>query len=159
MTFDDIIIKTKGFMANQEIFNEEQAHDVKTSLDIMIEDIEKMMAEEEVSDDEEKFDDVINGVFEVSEVLLEAPLTNDLVEFVSTYSELLFNWNANTFDDVAFRHMAIYMSRLAETRNALLRNTDIIKDVEERMKDLGGWSPPAYEISKAYFEKLLEENE
>lgn len=156
MQFNEIVSLLEGFMESQDIFSDAVFKKILRACDVMTTDINNMMEDKEVFTDKIKFDEVIEGTLEVSNAVLKAAFGNNFSEFITAYSELLFNWNSNTFKDRVFEQLSLYMSRMAEVRNSMVASTLTLKNVEERMKDLYSWSPPAYEISKVYFEKLLE---
>lgn len=159
MKFEEITQYLKDFFKEPTIFDEEQTDSIKEAIDIMVCDVESMIDDEEVESSEEKLFDVLNTTLLISNAVLENSISDEFCKFVKVFSELSFNWNSNTYQDEIIRQLSMYMSRMMDTRNVMLKSIKINKEVDERMRDLSGWAPPAYEISEAYLEQLLEENE
>lgn len=158
MKFNEITAYIKEFFDKPSIFSEAQETKIKNAISVMINDVESMINDEQIETTEEKFKEVLDTVLLISNSVLENAISNELSKFVTVLSELTYNWNANTYKDEVLKQLAMHISRTVETRNLLLSNTAIMKDVEERMRDLSGWTPPAYEIATSYLEKLLEES-
>lgn len=159
MKFNEITVCIKEFFDTPSIFNGDQEKRIKSALDIMIGDVENMINDEQIETSKEKFEEVLDTVLLISNSVLENAISNEFSKFVTVLSELTYNWNANTYKDEVLKQLTMHISRTVETRNLILSNTVVMKDIEERMRDLSGWTPPAYEIATAYLEKLLEENE
>lgn len=157
----DIIEKNIGeFLSNQKMFNEEQAKLIQKGIDIIFEDFKTLVdGNKEIEQNKNRVTSVISCVLCVSSYVLDAPINKDFSNFVVAFSELVFNWNSNSYKDELLRQIPLFMNRFIEVRNTMTTTTTIIKDVDQRMRDLNSWTPPAYEISIDYFEKLLKENE
>jgi hypothetical protein len=70
---------------------------------------------------------------------------------------LIYNWNKNVLEDRDIELLCIFSGNIIDLRNNMLNTIDVMKDVYGHYKDLAGWMPPAFDISKAYLEKLLGE--
>jgi hypothetical protein len=95
----------------------------------------------------------------LSEIILNFPINDNLAELTNKYAELLFNWNSNIAKEKRFEILSIYMSRISELRNEMVNSINTMKIINDRYKDLAAWTPPVFEISKAYFEELLKKHE
>lgn len=159
MKFEEIVENLNCFLENPVIFNEEQLKKIQTSVKVMLGDFDLMMKGENVEQTNEKIVGVVDATLMTSGVVLECPLSDAFSTFITSYSELVFNWNGNLYKDELLRQLPLYMGRIIETRNEINKSVLIVKDIDERMRDLAAWCPPAYEVATDYFEKLLEENE
>lgn len=146
--------------SNQNILNEDLVKDLKKCSNKMFEDLEELIKHSKLADlssNDSTF--VKNHIFNLAELLLEVPLTTAFCNFVNALAELTYNWNRNTFKDQQTNIICLYISRVSEVRNIVIETTEIVKNAEHRMMDLSNWSPPAFDISGAYFEKLLSLND
>lgn len=146
--------------SNQNILNEDLVRDLKRCSNQIFEDLEELIKYNKLahlSINDLTF--IKNQIFNIAELLLEAPLSSDFCNFVSALAELIYNWNNNTFRDQQTNIICLYIGRISEVRNIVLETTKVVKNAEHRMRDLSNWSPPAFDISGAYFEKLLNLNE
>jgi len=92
----------------------------------------------------------------ISTKVLNEGISDGLCAFVKAFCNLLYNWNNNVLEDKDIELLCIFSGKIIDLRNNMLNTVDVMKDVHEHYKDLGGWMPPAFDISKAYLEKLLE---
>lgn len=159
MKFEDIEHCVDEFFAVPLNVNEDELKDIQNAYQIMSDDIKEMIAGKKVEQNEKKIVSVIDSMLTISKHVLNAPINEVFANFVTAYSELAYNWNNNLYQDELLRQLPIYMGRIIESRDAMVKMTKIIKEIDERMRDLSTWSPPAYEIATDYFEKLLKENE
>lgn len=136
---------------NSNIINEETRCKIASTVDMMVKNF----------NGEEKTDkNLIQEItLTLSEILLKAPISDDLSELANKYAEFLFNWNNNIGKEKHFEILSIYMSRISELRNNIIGSIMAIKVINDRYKDLAGWTPPVFEIAKAYFEQLLKKHE
>ena len=93
----------------------------------------------------------------ISTKVLNEGISNDFCVFVKAFCNLLYNWNNNVLENKDIELLCIFNGKIIDIRNNMLKTIDVMKDVYEHYKDLAGWMPPAFDISKAYLEKLLEE--
>jgi len=158
MKFEDIVSKIKGYLENPpypKILNDEESETLKKAFKIMTDDISGLIGGENVEQNNNKFSIVIGSLLLLSSKVLEGPISDDFASFMNFYSEISFNWNKYTHKDSVIRSLSLHISRLSETRTALIKSINLMKELDQRLMVLQNWSPPAYEISKAYFEKLL----
>jgi hypothetical protein len=162
MKFEEIVRNVKDYLEAPpypEILNSEESEILRKSFKIMTDDISGLIGGENVEQNNNKFSSIISSLLLLSSKVLEGPMPDEFVSFVVFYSEVSFNWNKYTHKDPVIRSLSLYISRLSETRTAMVKCINLMKELDQRLMVLQNWSPPAYEISKAYFEKLLEINE
>jgi hypothetical protein len=159
MKLDDLTQEIETFLKDPVIISESDVNSLSYGLWIMKSDFKKLLQEEEVKHNEDRFVKVLNCLLTVSAYVLDAPMHNRFVTFAMAYSEMIFNWNANMQKDEVLRQLCLYVSRTCEVRNDIVTTVNVLKDVDDRLRELSSWTPPSYEIATEYFEKLLEENE
>jgi hypothetical protein len=159
MEFSEIKKYIDEFVEDQATFSIEQCETIRRCFKLVSDDIHKMIDGENIEQNKNAYDEVLNTILMVSSLILNGPIDNSFSKFITSFSELIYNWNENLWKDKVLKHICLYMSRNAELRNTILETVTVIKDMEDRMRDLSSWSPPAYEVSKEYFELLLKEND
>jgi hypothetical protein len=92
----------------------------------------------------------------ISTKVLNEGISDGLYAFVKAFCNLLYNWNNNVLEDKDIELLCIFSGKIVDLRNDMLNTIDVMKDVYGHYMDLRGWMPPAFDISKAYLEKLLE---
>ena len=146
------------FIDEPLILNESEVKKFNSAYKIITDDIQGMIDGKEIEQNVKRVAEVMDIVLMISSKVLDAPLTDKFCLFVSSFSEMIFNWNNNIYQDELLRQIPLYMSRIVETRHAMIKTTKVMKDIDERIRILSSWHPPAYEIAIDYFEKLLKEN-
>jgi len=159
MKFNEIKKQIDEFVKDQKIFPAEQCEKITECFKLISFDIHRMIDGENIEQNKNTYHEVLNTMLMVSSSVLNAPIDKSFSKFITSFSELIYNWNANIWKDEVFHQICLYMSRTVELRNTMLETVNIIKDVEDRMRDLSSWSPPAYEVAKEYFDQLLKEND
>lgn len=159
MKLDDLTQEIEAFLKEPIIISESDVNSLSYGLWIMTSDFKKLIDEKEVKKDEDRFTKLLNCLLVVGANVLVSPMHDRFVIFATAYSEMVFNWNANTHQDEVLRQLCLYISRVCEVRGDLITATNVLKDVDDRLRELSSWTPPSYEIATEYFEKLLEENE
>jgi len=160
MKIADIEKKINIFLNDPKIFNEDQVDMIQKGVGIVFEDVQLLVdGNKKIEQNIKRVAPVMDCVLAVSSAVLEAPINKEFSDFIHAFSEFVFNWNSNTYKDELLRQIPLFMNRFIEARNVMLTTTTVIKDVDQRMRDLSSWNPPAYEIATDYFEKLLKENE
>lgn len=162
MKFEDIVKKVECYLENpnpmQMLPDNEMGH-LNDTFKMMTHDISELIGGKELEHNNDKFSKVMGAMLILSTHLLEGPLNDDFGSFVVFYSEIAFNWNKFTANDPVIKNLALHISRLSETRTAMVKCINAIKQIDRRLSVLSSWSPPSYDISKAYFEELLKQNE
>lgn len=150
-----------SFLKRDELmFNLEQKQNISRAFAVTIEDIYSLMdKDKELVMDPERFSSVLLSMSLLSDVTLRAPISDNYSIFVAAYSELMYNWNQNTYKDPIMNSMAMMLSRIIESRDLFVRTTSIIKESSATLLEVANWSPPSYEVAKTYLENLLEQNE
>lgn len=162
MKFSDIRKRIKAFLVDQDgptILNEDEVKILNDCFQLISDDVHRLIDGDELEQNDTKFSSVLSSLLLVSGKILEGPISDSFGIFAAMFSELVYNWNNNSMKDEVLRQLCMYISRTSESRTSMVRAVNTMKDVDNRMKVLQGWTPPAYDISKAYFEELLNENE
>lgn len=162
MKFNDIVLKIESYLRKESrviVLNDDQYEMLRNAFKIITTDISRMMNGEELEQNNDKFTNILDSVILLSDKILSGPICDDFGTFVAMYAEVVYNWNDYTVKDSVIRQLCLHISRLSETRTAMVKCIHAMKDVDNRIKTLSGWTPPAFEISKSYLEALLEKNE
>jgi hypothetical protein len=159
MNFATIKKIKESFLKDNKIFNDSENEIISTCFETISHDIHQLIDGENVEQNTNKFNQILDCLLCISSKTLNAPISDKSSEFSSAFSELVFNWNENIQKDEVIKQICLFISRISEMRDIIISSIKVLKDVDNRMRDLSTWSPPAYEISKEYFEKLLENNE
>lgn len=162
MKFEEIVKKIESYLENPnpvDIMNEKEKEHITDTFKMMTQDISEMIGGKELEHNNDKFSKVMGAILILSSHELERPIDDNFAAFLLNYSEIAFNWNKFTVNDPVIKNLSLHISRLSETRTAMVNCINTIKQMDQRLIVLSNWSPPAYEISKTYFEELLKENE
>ena len=159
MKFTELKMEIESFLNDPVIIRGKEVDSLKQGMETMTDDFHRLIDGENLEQNNDKFNILLNCLLCISSHVLASPLHDRFIAFSLAYSEMVYNWNANLQKDEVLRQLCTYISRFSEIRNDLIITTNVLKDVDDRLRDLSSWSPPSYEIAKEYFEKLLEENE
>ena len=159
MKYTELKKEVESFLKEPVILKKGEPEFLLRGLHIISDDFGKLIAGKKLEQNNERFNVLLNCLLCISAHILESPMHDRFVSVALAYSELIFNWNSNVQKDEVLRQLCLYISRTCEIRNDLIITTNVLKDVDDRLRELSSWSPPSYEIAKEYFEKLLEENE
>lgn len=159
MKFAEIKKHVENFLENPIGFNETEVNVIRDSFNQINEDIHKLVDGEKLEHNTDIFNKMLSSLLLIGNKTLHAPLNDLFCAMAVSYSEAMYNWNANTFKDDVIKQQCMFISRLIELRNLMVKTTDVVKYFEDRMRLLANWSPPAYEIANEYLLDLLEKNE
>jgi len=156
MNIKGIRTDTSRFLSSPAIITKKEASVLGKMIDVMLKDIEILDKGRKINPHKQKIKDAIDVSLMLSNYVLESPLHPKFRPFVKIYSELLYNWNNNTFNDLLIKQLSLYMSRTIDTVNTINGSIKKVKEANDKMKDLAGWFPPSYEINKTYLNQLLD---
>lgn len=159
MEFKEIQEIVESYLKKPKMLSELDADMVKGCFKLLSDDINELINNKQLEQNANKFDVVLNGLLMISQKILEGPIDKEFLQFSTAFTQLIYNWNANVQHDEVLRQLCLYVIRTFDIRNNVIETTRVLKDLDERMRDLSSWSPPSYEIATEYFEALLEENE
>ena len=159
MEFKEIQEVVSSYLKKPKMLSDRDVDMLKGCFKLLSDDINELINNVQLEQNTNKFNVVLNALLMISQKVLEGPIDDKFLEFSTAFTELVYNWNANVQRDEVLRQLSLYVSRTFDIRNNVIETTRVLKDLDERMRDLSSWSPPSYEIAKEYFEALLEENE
>jgi hypothetical protein len=159
MEFKEIQESINTYLKQPKMLSNSEVDIVKGCFKLLSDDINELINNVHLEQNTNKFNVVLNALLMISHKVLEGQIDNDFLEFSTAFTELIYNWNANVQQDEVLRQLSLYVSRTFDIRKNVIETTRVLKDLDERMRDLSSWSPPSYEIATEYFEALLEENE
>lgn len=132
---------------------------VKDSINIMIEDMDKLADGKEPEVDEKRVDDVREGLSCITSQLLNKKISDWFIEFLETYVLLMSNWNSNTIKDETLKQKIQLVSNQLEFQG---NAKDMIKMMDSIRKDFKRTmerEKPALSLAKHYLKLLKEEND
>jgi hypothetical protein len=96
-----------------------------------------------------------SNLFVLIRKLLNDSLTQQVTDFISIFSQLVFNWNKNISKLNEVELLARLVHRYAESVAQIKTTISVMKKANSAYQDLKAWMPPAFDISKEYLEELL----
>jgi len=99
-------------------------------------------------------EECINHLMYVS---LESKMTNMLAEFVNNYIFVVFNWNTNVWKNNNFNNKIQYLQRFVDGRLNLDEAVDVLNKLSLKLGRYKEWLPPAFELSRHYYNLLKED--
>jgi len=148
---EELIDQNKNKINDDHLLNK-----LKLSVRTMIEDIALLSEGKEKLADHVLIEEVI---IYLADLLLNVSINELFCKLINKYTELTYNWNQNCCQNKMVKVVCLLMSRLEETRTSMLVSIESMKAINERQKDLAGWTPPIFELAKEYLDQLLIENE
>ena len=133
----------------------ERIHMIKEATELMKKNIDTLSKDEEVEEIN------IELVKKCMQILLHSVLNNPISEhtrtFVKEYSILSYNWNNNLSKDEMIYSLSEALGRMIDNHFTILEATESLKQIVSYFSDLKQWLPPAFDISKHYFNASQEE--
>lgn len=160
MTFEetrDII--DKFLSGSQNIIVDSKKVFLAGSVDIIYEDLEKLSEGKEFDKNLTIFQGIVDSVLDLSDLALVAPIHNEFAKFLLAFSELVFNWNNNTYNDKTINILTKFISNIANSRNVMCETIESMKNVIDELEVMRSWSPASFDIALAYVDEQLKENE
>lgn len=133
-----------------------ETNEITHCINIIVKDIELLQKEDDVDLSRITESDTIQKcILDLGEVVLDSPINDNFCSFISSFSELVFNWNNNTRRDTTIKIVSLYINRLAESYTILKNSSVIIKNTVDTIRTLKNWMPPAFDVSEKYFDEML----
>lgn len=129
------------------------------SLDLMWNHIHILERDEIIEDFDPKItprtiEECINHLMNVS---TEVKMDNQFRQFIERYIFIVHNWNNNVWKNNNFNHKIQYLQRFIENRLNLDETVDVLNKLSKKLGRHKEWLPPAFELSKHYYNLLKEE--
>ena len=159
MTFEETQRTIKEFMeSNQNIMNEDQCKSLNEILKIIYKDLKSLNENGKFESSNVIFRDVLDAIVGTSQIVLTSPLSNKFSTFILAFSELVFNWNNNTYKDSTISVLVTFLTNMINSRNDTIKAVEIMKNVKDRIDVMASWSPAAFDIAIAYVDEQLKIN-
>ncbi|RLF63133.1 MAG: hypothetical protein DRN30_06995 [Thermoplasmata archaeon] len=132
---------------------------VKMSIQVMFEDLDRASNGVPVSVTDDKIKLIHDGVRLMLNVVMNAKLNDYIRNLAYMYATFAKNWcqNVKYNDDIISYANAI---ELLVTQNAtILDAIDMMRMFLNKYRRVIEYSPPAFEVSKHFLEKMIENNE
>jgi len=159
MTFEETQRTIKEFMeSNQNIMNEDQCKSLNEILKIIYKDLKSLNENGKFESSNVIFRDVLDAIVGTSQIVLTSPLSNKFSTFILAFSELVFNWNNNTYKDSTISVLVTFLTNMINSRNDTIKAVEIMKNVKDKIDVMASWSPAAFDIAIAYVDEQLKIN-
>lgn len=160
MTFEETrIIIDEFFEKGQNFLTESRKIFLAGSVNIIYEDLEKLSKGENFDSNPTVFQGILDSILDVSNLALDAPMHRKFADFLLAFSELVYNWNNNTYKDKTVHTLTKFISSTANSRNIMYEAIQNMKNVVDDLQVVKSWSPPSFDIALAYVDEQLKENE
>ena len=161
MTFEETQKTIQEYLeSNQNIINEEQCESLSEILEIIYSDIKALNETGKFEDNITLvFREVLDAVVGISQIVLTGPLSDDFSIFILAFSELIFNWNNNTYKDSTVSVLVRFMTSTINSRNDMSQAIRSMKIAQDRIQVMSSWSPASFDIALAYVDEQLKINE
>jgi len=157
MELKEAIENTKHFLENSNELHSDELEAIWAGFNFLRFHIYSMAKSKPVKIDEISI--VKECLHIISNHLLVEGVSNNFALFAISFADIAYNWNNNFKKDTDIKLICNYIYLTCSMRDALRHGLVVSKMVYEHYKDVSGWMPPAFDINKAYLEKLLSNNE
>ena len=147
------IVKTIKTFLNEN----EDWEGVKKNVDDILASIELLQEEKEVENIHEIIKESRQLLKDQMTNILDAPLSKEYIGFVIAYCKLVYNFNLNTLDDPDVALFCKYINKTMELIEFSKIVIDIEKDANIKLNEWKGFNPPAFSLSKALLEEVLND--
>ena len=160
MTFEETQKTIREFIeSNQNIINEDQCKSLNEILEIIYEDIKSLTETGESAKITLDFKELLDAIVGIAQIVLASPLNDGFSAFILAFSELIFNWNNNTYKDSTISVLVKFMTNTINSRNDMLQIIEHMKIAGDRLQVMSSWSPAAFDIAIAHVDEQLKINE
>lgn len=88
-------------------------------------------------------------------VLLDRTLSSNLIQFIVAFSQFAFNWNKNTAKLESIDLLARFIYQHVASVEQIKSTITTLRKATTAYQDLRNWMPPAFDVSKNYFDNLI----
>jgi len=160
MTFEETKRIIREFIeSNQNIISEDRCKDLNKILKVIYEDLRSLSKNGQFEDNPTSFQDILNVVVWISQIVLTGPLSDKFSTFIIAFSELVFNWNNNAYKDSTISVLVRFLTNTINSRNDTLKAIQYMKNAQDKIDVMTSWSPAAFDIAIAYVDEQLKINE
>ena len=90
-------------------------------------------------------------------IAINKSITPFLKELEETFSEISLWWNNNFVNDLEIEKIANSIKRFVNYHVSVLESIKVTKNLVDRMEKLRNFSPPSFDLSRAYLEILQDD--
>lgn len=157
MTYDECIRTINDYLRNprksQIVFGPRLQKFMEVFSKIQV-NVRKLQHDETVPADEYPVKEVQETLGIAKHIIVQEMMSDDLTLFFSAWLTLLMNWNNNTVKDAEMHREIVFCERLNDGLMSMRDTINTLKVLNDRLKQLKYWSPPAFEISKHFLKHL-----
>jgi len=117
-------------------------------------DIGLLNNDQKFKDSEDNYKKVYDTINDSRNIIIESPISPKVEEFFKVWSELIINWNNNTFQKNELNVDAIFIIRMIDQHYTIVESIEVLKVLNKRFKNTKNWNPPAFEIAPHYLKYL-----
>jgi hypothetical protein len=146
------------FKSDNTIFSAAETDILKNCFYMMMYHINLLENESEL---EENITNILvnSAMLLVNDKILNSGLTPFFRKFIEAYSNIVYNWNKNISKDKNIELLCLLDGTILKLYNESASAAQIMRDVHQHYMDMRNWMPPAFSISKAYLDTLLNTND
>lgn len=143
---------------SNQVFNEAET-------DNLVNCFHMMMYHINLLENDDKLEGLLNAklvnsvMMLISAKILEAGLSLEFRKFVEAYIYIIYNYNNNVLKNKNIELLCALGNMIIKLYMESANTAQLLRDVYNHYMDLRNWMPPAFSISKAYLEKLLDANQ
>lgn len=152
-------IINKFLDGGQRVISPSQCIYLRGNINIICEDLNLLSKGEPFNKNSVIFEEILDSLLIVSDLVITSPLHDKFSEFLLAYSELIFNWNNNTYKDRTIFILSKFINNIVNSRDIMLKAILNMKETADKLEVMRSWSPGSFDISLAYVDEQLKINE
>lgn len=141
--------RSNKFISDKGLFNR--------VVNAITEQIEGLQKDKEIKENDELKSDVASTLNHLIKIVEERPHTEFLVDFVNTYTKLVFNWNKELGNN-DIENKLKYADRVINEKTTLDETLSMLRKMNDKLKNYEQYTPESLELSRHYL-KTLEEDD
>ena len=157
MTKNEIFKNIIGFL-NKDVFINttfgKNREFITKSFITMKKDINDLENDNKYTSKSKDHDEIFKTVSIIRNIIKEIPVTLEMNKFFFSWCELVMNWNNNTIKENGLNYDCMSIIRLLNNHYSIKDATEILKELNGRLKNFKNWSPPQFEIAKHFLNYL-----
>lgn len=143
---------------SNQIFNKDET-------DVLVNCFHMMMYHINLLENDDKLEGPLNeklvnsAMMLISTKILKAGLSLVFREFIESYIYVIYNYNSNVLKNKNIELLCALDNMIISLYTESANTAKVMRDVHNHYMDIRNWMPPAFSISKAYLEELLNTNQ
>jgi len=141
----------------RKVFNDENIQKIEAVFNLIVEDMDELIQDKEIKatgKEKSRVKETVNLFLYVAVNQPIVPIFRDLSRELGL---LIFNWNKVVGKRPDIEIEVLATRRIVDNQMTMLDAIMVLKSLTQRLKRLEQYSPPAFQLSKAYLKSLDEE--